>query len=73
MDGTIVNHDRQADNYTIVVSIQDGSQSVGEAFDVENAVAAGQTAAWSAQGVLADQTGTGLTCTLAWLHRTASD
>ena len=73
VDGTIVNHDTQTDDYTIIVSIQDGSQSVGEAFDTENAVAAGQSATWSAQGVLGGQTGTGLTCTLAWLHRTASD
>ena len=73
VEGTIVNHDTQTDDYTIIVSIEDGGQSVGEAFDTENAVAAGETSTWSAQGELGGQTGTGLTCTLAWLHRTASD
>jgi hypothetical protein len=73
VNGSIVNHDSQTDDYTIVVSIQDGSGRVGEAFEADDDVAAGETATWSAEGLLTGRPQSPPSCTLTWLHRTASD
>lgn len=69
--GTIVNHDTQADDYSIQITLLSGSTRVGEGNDYENNVAAGQTSTWSTEGQATNAAGT-VTCQLGTVQRTAA-
>ena len=52
VNGTVVNHDTQTDDYTITVAVQQGAQTVGSAFVTDDQVAVGADSPWSALGTL---------------------
>jgi hypothetical protein len=71
VDGTVVNHDTHADDYTMVVAIQEQGSMVGSAFVTDGSVATGATAPWSASGTLSASAAGDLTCQVTSVERTS--
>ena len=72
VNGTVVNHDTQTDDYTILVYILEGGQTVGSAFVSDSAVAVDATSPWSAMGAVATASGGPLSCQVASVYRVPS-
>jgi Protein of unknown function (DUF2510) len=50
VSGTVTNHDRVTDDYTIVVTVLHGTTQVGEADEAEIGIPPGQTVTWQTTG-----------------------
>ncbi len=72
VNGTVVNHDVQTDDYTVTVDIFEGGERVGSAFATDDAVAVDATSPWSVLGAVAAGTGGDLTCQVASVERVPS-
>jgi hypothetical protein len=71
VSGTVTNHDRVTDDYTIVVTVLHGTVQVGEADEAEIGIPAGQTVTWETTGQQAIAN-TAVSCQVANVDRTPS-
>ena len=70
--GQIVNHQRVSNDYTITVTLFEGSSRVGQVNDTSYSVEPRQTQSWAADGLVTGGNGTVLRCQLATFERTQS-
>lgn len=70
--GQIVNHQRVSNDYTITVTLFEGSSRVGQANNTSYSVEPRQTQSWAADGLVTGGNGTTLRCQLATFERTRS-
>jgi hypothetical protein len=71
VSGTVTNHDRVTDDYTIVVTVLHGTIQVGEADEAEIGILTGQTVTWQTTGQQAIAN-TSVSCQVASVNRTPS-
>ena len=71
VSGTVTNHDRVTDDYTIVVTVLHGTIQVGEADEAEIGIPTGQTVTWQTTGQQSIAN-TSVSCQVASVGRTPS-
>lgn len=71
VSGTVTNHDRVMDDYTIVVTLLHGTIQVGEADEAVIGIPTGQTVTWQTTGQQSIAN-TSVSCQLASVDRTPS-
>jgi Protein of unknown function (DUF2510) len=71
VSGTVTNHDRVMDDYTIVVTVLHGTTQVGEADEAEIGIPSGQTVTWQTTGQQS-MANMSVSCQVASVGRTPS-